>query len=357
MDNYAQYAQVANSSIAQLNSTISQKKALKEAQKDRDFNAEQAKIARDWQREEREATQAFNLDMWNRNNAYNSPAEQLKRMKEAGLNPNALGGGASVPSQTISSNPMSGASASTTASGGVASGLLTRDAALLSAMGQFYQSMSQSSLNKQQYDWNDATQTERYNALMKDNIIKDAHTTKLLADANLSDVSADVHRETISILTRKSEAELKLMNEQLNKLRNESLSIIQDTKYKKALTDTEKERRELVDAQTYESISRHGLQEGQMAGQELANEGKETENALLEIKKTFSSITGIPLDTPEFLFSYNMWKNGSFLDYVNHCINKFNENFYQTAGGAVGSILNVRSFNPPKTGTLNPRRR
>lgn len=34
----------------------------------------------------------FNLDMWNRQNAYNTPAEQMKRFKDAGLNPNLIYG-------------------------------------------------------------------------------------------------------------------------------------------------------------------------------------------------------------------------------------------------------------------------
>lgn len=33
-----------------------------------------------------------NIDMWNRNNQYNSPIEQMARMREAGLNPNLLYG-------------------------------------------------------------------------------------------------------------------------------------------------------------------------------------------------------------------------------------------------------------------------
>lgn len=34
----------------------------------------------------------FNIDMWNRQNAYNTPAEQMRRFKEAGLNPNLIYG-------------------------------------------------------------------------------------------------------------------------------------------------------------------------------------------------------------------------------------------------------------------------
>lgn len=47
-----------------------------EAQKSRDFNAEQAKISRDWE-----------LEMFNRENDYNSPAAQMQRLIDAGINP------------------------------------------------------------------------------------------------------------------------------------------------------------------------------------------------------------------------------------------------------------------------------
>ena len=38
----------------------------------------------------------YNLDMWNRQNAYNTPAEQMRRLQEAGLNPNLMYGQGNV---------------------------------------------------------------------------------------------------------------------------------------------------------------------------------------------------------------------------------------------------------------------
>lgn len=57
-----------------------------------------------------ESAQAHEIDMWNRNNAYNTPAEQMKRLKEAGLNPNLMygqgsTGNASGKPQTIQRQP------------------------------------------------------------------------------------------------------------------------------------------------------------------------------------------------------------------------------------------------------------
>lgn len=47
----------------------------------------------------------FNLDMWNRQNVYNSPIEQMKRLEEAGLNPNLIYGSGSASTGQASSAP------------------------------------------------------------------------------------------------------------------------------------------------------------------------------------------------------------------------------------------------------------
>lgn len=53
---------------------------------------------------------AFALDMWNRNNEYNTPLAQMQRLKEAGLNPNLMygqgtTGNSSVPAKAEGRNP------------------------------------------------------------------------------------------------------------------------------------------------------------------------------------------------------------------------------------------------------------
>lgn len=57
---------------------------LAENQKNRDFNASQAQLQRD-----------FALDMFNRTNAYNDPSAQVQRMRSAGINPALAFGGMS----------------------------------------------------------------------------------------------------------------------------------------------------------------------------------------------------------------------------------------------------------------------
>lgn len=69
-------------------------------QKNIDFARENNAAQRLWERQQMEYQNKMNLDFWNMQNAYNNPAEQVKRMREAGLNPALLYG--SAPSNTAS---------------------------------------------------------------------------------------------------------------------------------------------------------------------------------------------------------------------------------------------------------------
>lgn len=59
-----------------------------QARKNRKFAREMQQRQFDWQRKENELAYERNLEMWNKQNAYNSPAAQMERLKQAGLNPN-----------------------------------------------------------------------------------------------------------------------------------------------------------------------------------------------------------------------------------------------------------------------------
>ena len=168
--------------------------------------------------------------------------------------------------------------------------------------------------------------------------------------------------DTLDILRQKSVPEIKLMNEQVNKLMAENKLILKQEKLTDEKIKTEKETQELIDAQTYTEISKDGLLEEQIAGQQTQNEildeekkQSEYNSQLLALKAKFSEITGIPLDTPEFLFSWNMAKNGTFMEYVNYCVNRFNENFFDASGKVVGSLFSPYAGSSPKqTGHMNP---
>lgn len=78
-----------------------------------DFNAHQAQLNRNWQTAEREATQDWNLQQWQRENYYNSPEQQMQRMIAAGINPNsAMQQISNIASGSVRSSAGSGAQAS-----------------------------------------------------------------------------------------------------------------------------------------------------------------------------------------------------------------------------------------------------
>ena len=89
-------------------------KAAKEInQINNEFNASEALKNRDFQTSEREASQQWNLDQWNRENAYNDPSAQRARMEAAGFNPYNMNIGAgSASTSGAQSSPGSGSPAS-----------------------------------------------------------------------------------------------------------------------------------------------------------------------------------------------------------------------------------------------------
>lgn len=60
--------------------------------KTNDKNMELAKYQNAWQAQENEKAYQRNLKMWNLQNAYNSPTQQMARLRTAGLNPNLVYG-------------------------------------------------------------------------------------------------------------------------------------------------------------------------------------------------------------------------------------------------------------------------
>lgn len=60
--------------------------------KTNDKNMELAKYQNAWQAQENEKAYQRNLQMWNLQNAYNSPTQQMARLRSAGLNPNLVYG-------------------------------------------------------------------------------------------------------------------------------------------------------------------------------------------------------------------------------------------------------------------------
>lgn len=79
--------QKTNKSNARINAENNRFNA-EQAQLQRDFEAAQADLSRQWSTDERVAGQDWQKSMMDYQNEYNSPVNQLKLMRQAGLNPN-----------------------------------------------------------------------------------------------------------------------------------------------------------------------------------------------------------------------------------------------------------------------------
>ena len=180
-----------------------QNQAKKNQQKEMKFNAEQAQLNRDFQREERLQTQE-----------YNSASNQVKRMLDAGINPNAAFSSGYSSAET---QPMSGAQASYSSS--LSSSLLASASQQALNIAQIENIQSQTDSNKYALSWNKLTESQRYDMLVNMNEEKMTSIRKMLSDIGVNDFNKDLQERTFSWFAKRSEAEIKVINEQLNNLR------------------------------------------------------------------------------------------------------------------------------------------
>lgn len=261
----------SDTAVKGLNSSAGQSQGLAQLQMEQEFNAAEAQKNRD-----------FQLEMWNKNNEYNSPAAQLERLKQAGINPNAMFGSSGY-SPVASSDP-SGATGAGSPS--IANSLLLQDAQLANLMAQAQKTKSDADLNKLQLTYDQLTFGQRAKALELANDETKQRINNLIQDK-------DIQRKTFDIFALKSSAELKTMREQLNVLRSQYLSNM------KSIEKTDQDIRE--------SEARVNLIGEQTESQDIQNQ-------LKTIELDFCKITGVPLGTPVEEKLFSLYKEGKFDD-------------------------------------------
>lgn len=251
--------------------------AEQQDQEDKAYNAQQAQLNRDFQRQERLATQEYNLDMWNRNNEYNSLASQVERAREAGFSPNAIldKGSGNIASSPMHSSPMSGSQASI--GGSLASSMLTANAQNAMILAQTRNIEADTENKKYELSWNKLSETQRLELL-------ELQGDNLVADLGIKDVDKRTKEEMLVWLSKKNEEELKILKQNLINLKNENEHII------KQITKTEKET---------ESI-------------EKDVEFKEYQNAEQKLKTAFAQASGLPAGTKLTDASFYTWLTGNF---------------------------------------------
>lgn len=92
---------LAGNIVGNINANKQIKAAKEEAEKTRQFNANEAKKQRDYEKE-----------FWEANNAYNTPQAQMQRLKDGGLNADLMYGNGSASTGISSSSPKGSAASS-----------------------------------------------------------------------------------------------------------------------------------------------------------------------------------------------------------------------------------------------------
>lgn len=313
-------ADATDKQLALLQSLYEMQNNNNQAAINREFQDEQAFINRQFQNNERLAVQAYNTEMWNMTNEYNSLGAQLDRARSAGVSPNAIIGNGSNSgfASPMSSSPQSGSMPSgsqASYSSGLSSQLLTHSAMVENLMAQTKKTNSETNLNKQEYDWNEMTLPQRlelFDIAVKKGNLENHH---LFKDLNIKDVSLEIQKGTYAMLCRMNEEELKLKQAQTIDLYNSQYERLQRIRMFEEQIKNESKKGDLIDAEikNTETDTLLGMQTA--SGKEIENEMLALSKELKTIEVDFCKSMGVPVGTPESMFMFYLWKNGRLWDW------------------------------------------
>ena len=283
-------------------------------------SVEQAEINREFQRQERLAAQEFNVDMWNRTNEYNSLSAQLARASAAGVNPNAIIGGATSGTTTqanpVSTSPMSGGAASVPSSG-IASALMQNSAVVDNLRAQTLETEVDTAAKQFDLDFQKLTVNERRLALAVGIESQRAAIDKALAETELIGVNKEIALKTFDWTCRFNEVELESRIEQLNQLYTQHEMMF--------------EQLEGLDLDNQLKVE-------QIEHQSLLNDAQKFQNE-------FTKITGIPPNTDEFTLAVYLLRSGEYINILRDAKDKgltsiMTSLMENTPLGAVSSYVN-----------------
>lgn len=277
----------------------------------RKFNEREAQKNREFQTAEREASQQFNLDMWNMNNEYNSFSAQAERAREAGFSPESILGNQSS-SQPVTTTPQAGAQASFTSQmSPVLSGLVKQMSEIDLINAEKDKVKSETKGQNLENDFFEKSQTDRLKQIQHstrsmelDNLLKSKEFEKL-------DIDIKTAQESFNWLARFNQAQYDTMMVNLNVLRSDFILNMQNYE------NMQKEGA-LID----EKIQTENLVQ---EGQRLDNQAQRYSNVELKYRAEFAKSTGLPIDTPPFEFQYKLWKDGLMPSYCDEVIKPMNE--------------------------------
>lgn len=199
------------------------------------FQSEQNQIDRDFQREMAEYAYQQNLAQWQRENEYNSPAQVMSRLKEAGLNPDLIYGGGAGNLTAASSPQMQGSVGSHGVTPSSVPSTVNSD-----SLNQAMLTDAQIDVLRSQADKNRA---DAGKATTEESVVKDlAENTIRVGDATISmnkslseqlQANTKMIRDTVVPTVQKLEAEIDLLKQQKVESQERVYNIRADTAIKR----------------------------------------------------------------------------------------------------------------------------
>lgn len=226
-----------------------------EAQKARDFNSQEAAIARDFNSQEAALNRRFQEQMYQKSLDWRSPANQLKLMQEAGLNPINFQNGVvsdSAPSGNVASSP---AASSPAAIGASTPTIQNPYASAIDAMTRVASTLTDAKLKEQQGNQLDAlTATEN---AMRDGKVELQNSVISLNLANQTLTKAQEQKVGKEIL--RIDQETSLLSEQIKKVQADTDLTYFQSRYQQLKGDEQKKINDRLDERLNEEI--RGLKE------------------------------------------------------------------------------------------------
>lgn len=260
------------------------------------FQGRQNRKNREFQERENQINRQFAVDMWNKQNEYNLPTNQMQRLRDAGINPHLA---------YSQGQPMNTSNAPATPSG---VGSLPQGIAPQMNIGEIFNALMTKAQIKQMEAQTEKTLAEkeeveaRTEGIGKDNKVKDIELThkdrQILAEIGVNEQNIEESKsriESSEIANRKMEQEIEHLKSQKN-LTDQQVENLKKTVYLiEAQINNTKADTNLKILQKGNVLAQTRLLNAQAQGQTLLNNYISREKEAL-IKKTWTEIKKLGVD-------------------------------------------------------------
>lgn len=267
------------------------------------FQGRQNRKNREFQERENQINRQFAVDMWNKQNEYNLPTNQMQRLRDAGINPHLA---------YSNGQPMNTSNAPATPSG---IGSMPQGIAPQMNIGEIFNALMTKAQIKQMEAQTEKTLAEkeeveaRTEGIGKDNKVKDIELThkdrQILAEIGVNEQNIEESKsriESSEIANRKMEQEIEnlrstknLTDQQVENLKKTVYLIEAQINNTKADTGLKNAQREVELLRKGNVLAQTRLLNAQAQGQSLLNNYIPREKEAL-IKKTWTEIKKLGVD-------------------------------------------------------------